>query len=95
MTEEFAMTALSLAGHDKGQIYVIIEANAEYVYLADGKYKTIAVPKRKNRKHIQINHDADQILIEKKNAGTLADSDIRRVVKKWRLEHVKSRCCRN
>ena len=30
------MFATSLAGHDKGQIYVIIKEEGEYVYLADG-----------------------------------------------------------
>lgn len=93
MTEDFAKIAMSLAGHDKGQTYIIIDGNSEYVYLADGRLKTLATPKRKNRKHIQIDQRADQSIIDKYNAGILNDSDIRSVVKKWRLEHVKSRCC--
>ena len=33
--------AKSKAGHDKNQIYVILKEDAEYVYLVDGKLKTI------------------------------------------------------
>ncbi len=46
--------ARSEAGHDKGKIYVILKEEEEYVYLADGRLKPAARPKKKNRKHIQI-----------------------------------------
>lgn len=46
--------AISLAGHDKNQIYLIVKEESEYVYLADGKSRTCKNPKKKNRKHIQI-----------------------------------------
>lgn len=47
--------ATSLAGHDKGHIYIIVKEENEYVYLSDGKIRTINNPKKKNKKHIQIN----------------------------------------
>ena len=46
--------AVSLAGHDRNKIYVIVGEEEEYVYLADGRGKTCRNPKKKNRKHIQI-----------------------------------------
>lgn len=48
------MLVKSKAGRDKGCIYVIIDVNAEYVYLADGVVRTVRRPKRKNKKHLQI-----------------------------------------
>lgn len=48
------MLAIAKSGHDKNSIYLIIAEDQEYVYLVDGIYKTIAKPKKKNRKHIQI-----------------------------------------
>lgn len=48
------MFAVSLAGHDKDQIYVIIKEEGEYVYLADGRLKTVEKPKKKKKKHIQL-----------------------------------------
>ncbi len=46
--------AISLAGHDKDKIYLIVGEEKDYVYLADGKIRTCKDPKKKNRKHIQI-----------------------------------------
>ena len=48
------MLATAKAGHDKNQLYIIIEETDDSVWLADGKYKTLQHPKRKNKKHIQI-----------------------------------------
>lgn len=45
--------AKSLAGHDKGQIFVIIKEEEEYVDLADGNRRKLENPKRKKKKHIQ------------------------------------------
>ena len=41
------MTAVSLAGHDTGKRYMIMKAEGEYVYLADGKIRTIENQKSK------------------------------------------------
>ena len=46
--------ASSKAGHDKDKIYVIVKEDTEYVWLADGKIKTIDKPKKKRKKHIQV-----------------------------------------
>lgn len=46
--------ASSKAGHDKDKIYVIIREDTEYVWLADGRIKTVSNPKKKRKKHIQI-----------------------------------------
>ena len=45
MTEMFA---ISKAGHDKGQMYVILKEEGEYLYLVDGK--TSCVDKLKKKK---------------------------------------------
>lgn len=46
--------AYSMAGHDKGKVYLIIEEAGDYVYVADGAVRTLDRPKKKNKKHIQI-----------------------------------------
>lgn len=48
------MLAASKAGHDKNKVYVIIKEEAEYIYLVDGKSRTLEKPKKKNKKHIQL-----------------------------------------
>lgn len=51
---EIGMLAKSKAGHDKGHVYVIYEVDETYVYLVDGKIRTLSNPKKKKRKHVQI-----------------------------------------
>ena len=51
---EVGMLARSKAGHDKGHVYVIHQVDETYVYLADGRVKTVEKPKKKKYKHIQI-----------------------------------------
>ncbi|MCU0078748.1 KOW domain-containing RNA-binding protein [Extibacter muris] len=47
------MLAKSKAGHDKGQVYVIMDTDDAYVYLADGRIRTLERLKKKKKKHIQ------------------------------------------
>lgn len=53
---ETGMLARSLAGHEKDRLYIIIQQNAEYVWLVDGKNRTMDKPKKKKKKHIQVIH---------------------------------------
>lgn len=80
MTGKFAK---SKAGHDKLKIYVIIKEETEYVYLADGVYKTIEKPKKKGKKHIQIiNKGQDENLTKKLlNKEPVFDEEIKRAIK--------------
>lgn len=52
--QEAGMLARSLAGHDKGHVYMIMDADDAYVYLADGVIRTIQNPKKKKKKHVQM-----------------------------------------
>ena len=41
----------SLAGHDKGHVFVVLDVQNEFLYLSDGKTRKAEKPKRKKRKH--------------------------------------------
>ena len=77
------MFAISLAGHDKGQIYVIVKADKEYVYIADGNLRKIEKPKKKKRRHVQlIKSGLDKELTAKlENAQTIYNEEIRHALK--------------
>ncbi|ROR31677.1 hypothetical protein EDD66_101295 [Mobilisporobacter senegalensis] len=83
MTEfEFGRFVTSKAGHDKCKLFVIIKADSEYVYLVDGKVRTLDKPKKKKRKHVQIINAVDETLIMKKNSNiAVRDEDIKRAIK--------------
>ncbi len=76
---ETGMLARSKAGHDAGKVYVIIGVDSEYVYLADGRIKTIDCPKKKKKKHTQI-------ILDKYDITNADDVKIKRILKEWSKE---------
>ena len=46
---KIGMLAKSKAGHDLGKIYVIVNEDEEYVYLCDGKIRTLEKLKKKKK----------------------------------------------
>lgn len=80
---ESGQLARSLAGRDKGRLYIILEAADEYVSLTDGKKRTAQAPKRKNRKHVQIQEQPDSALKERfSRREPISDEEIRENLKK-------------
>ena len=82
--------ASSKAGHDKDKIYVIIREDEEYVWLADGKYKTNANLKKKKKRHIQIikyynNEEIRAKLLENKE---VSDLEIVMALKKYKQQMI-------
>ncbi len=46
------MVVRSKAGHDKGIFFVIVDIDAGFAYIADGKGRGIKSPKKKNLIHL-------------------------------------------
>ncbi len=74
---------ISKAGHDAGQIYVVLGGDERYALLCDGKYKTVAKPKKKSWKHIQkINSRVEDALYTKMlNHESFYDEEIKYALK--------------
>ena len=51
------------AGRDKGRLYLLIDLDDKYAYLADGDKKKIDNPKRKNPKHLKATSQQMQEII--------------------------------
>ncbi len=81
------MYARSLAGHDKGQLYVILETDDTYVYLCDGRLRPLDKPKKKKRIHIQPDYDIAPVIRERlETQKPLRDQDIRKALKVKEVE---------
>ncbi|GFI37033.1 KOW domain-containing RNA-binding protein [Lachnospiraceae bacterium 50-23] len=76
---EAGMLARSKAGHDAGSVYVIIEADDAYVYLVDGKVRTLERPKKKKKKHVQV-------ILYRNDITEVDDVKIKRILKEWNKE---------
>lgn len=76
------MFATSRAGHDRDTVYIIVREEKEYVYVSDGRLKTLENLKKKNKKHIQIiKKEADDILKEKLiNGQHIYNEEIRKAI---------------
>lgn len=82
---ETGMLAVSKAGHDKGRLYVVLKADPQFVYLADGKNRSVGRPKKKKRKHIQINYYIPGILKQTLEAKQkLEDEQIKKAIKEYK-----------
>ena len=74
--------ATAKAGHDKGQLYVVLEETGDYVVLADGKIRTMEHPKRKKKKHIQVvTHLPKEVLELLSSQEPLQNEEIKRAIK--------------
>jgi ribosomal protein L14E/L6E/L27E len=77
--------AEALAGHDKGQIYVIVGEEGAFAYVADGRLRRVEKPKRKNIKHLQvIKAKCDEGLRERlANGQPVTNEEIKFSIKKY------------
>lgn len=76
------MLARSKAGHDTGKVYVIIDIDDTYVYLADGCIRTLDRMKKKKKKHVQI-------ICREHDVTAADDVAIKRILKEWNREEKK------
>ena len=70
---------LSMAGHDKGMLFFVLDTDGVYVSLSNGKERKVEKPKRKKSKHVRKLPRPDSLLTEKIRSGKpLLNSELRR-----------------
>lgn len=78
------MMARSLAGHDRGKMYMILSQDEQYVYLSDGVYRTVDKLKKKQKKHIQIDYRISQEIQKLLDEGRpIRNSDVIRARREY------------
>ena len=74
-----ADVVISTAGRDSGQLFYVLETDETWLYLVNGKDRTIEKPKRKKYKHTNKVLRSDTRVAEKlRNGDKVLNSELRR-----------------
>lgn len=77
------MLAISMAGHDRDTLYVVLEDDGMYVWLTDGKRRPLDKIKKKKKKHVQIILHLPETVLAQMQEITL-DAHVRKILNTYR-----------
>jgi ribosomal protein L14E/L6E/L27E len=80
MPEKPCGVALSLRGHDAGELFLAFAETEKTVLLADGKRRKLESPKRKNLRHVRFLPEREFAKIRDRLDDTLNDAQLRRIL---------------
>lgn len=67
----------SIAGRDKGSLFLVLSRDGEFVYLADGNLRQVENPKKKKIKHVNKTNTLLEL-----DFDNISNSEIRKMLKK-------------
>ncbi len=77
----YADIVSSTAGHDKGSLFLVIGVEENFVFLVDGKNRTLEHPKRKNKKHVRYMGKKEHPLLTRfRERQWMENKEIRKVL---------------
>ena len=75
----------SLAGHDRGETFLVLRTETGFAFVADGRLRKSAKPKRKNVKHLAFTAACTSPVAERIARGeSVSDSEIRKALAPYR-----------
>ena len=87
MTFQKAQIVYARRGHDSGRLFCVMDAEAGWLLLADGKRRRVSKPKRKNEKHVVLAGGWNHPTIEKVRTGQpVRDRELRAALAAFRDE---------
>ena len=80
----------SLAGHDRGETFLVLRTEKGFAHVADGRLRKSAKPKRKNVRHLAYRAACTSPVAERIARGeSVADSEIRKALAPYRAATAK------
>ena len=77
----------SLAGRDKGCLFLVVGIEENYVYLVDGDIRKMENPKRKKMKHVELTRYFDADMAERiTRKNKITNQDVKRVIREIQEE---------
>lgn len=81
VTAETGRFALSKAGRDRDRCFIILDViDEQFVTVVDGRLRKLSRPKKKKLMHLRLKPQIAEEIRQKRQDGTLLDSDIRRAI---------------
>ncbi|MCF0123795.1 MAG: hypothetical protein HUJ67_06750 [Ruminiclostridium sp.] len=75
----------SVAGHDRDMVFLVVRAEGDFLWLADGKSRKVETPKKKRRKHVvSAGLWTHPVAGRMKDGEPVLDSEIRRALAAFR-----------
>ena len=75
---------VSVAGRDQGEWFYVVAQDQTYLFLANGKDRTLEKPKRKKKMHVQPTTYIVESVAEKlQQGGYVLDAEIKKALKKY------------
>ncbi|MCL1786988.1 MAG: KOW domain-containing RNA-binding protein [Defluviitaleaceae bacterium] len=78
MTILVGQMVFAKCGRDRGKAFIVLNICKDYLYLVDGKGRTLQAPKKKKAKHVQPTGNVADL---KTDGRALQDADIRKHLK--------------
>ena len=89
MDFEKACIVESVAGHDKGRVFIVLDVEEDFLTLADGKLRKVENPKRKRKKHTRLLTNVTSPIVEKIiNGEKVLNSEIRKTLSQFAVQTV-------
>ena len=71
----------SIAGRDQGKLFFVLDADDQFLVLADGKTRRLEAPKRKKRKHtVFVGHNDSCVAKKIRSEEKVTNSELRRTL---------------
>ena len=85
MTLQVGDVVRAAAGHDRGDLFLILREEGDFVWLVDGRHRKIETPKKKRRKHVvSAGLWTHPVAGRMKDGEPVLDSEIRRALAAFR-----------
>ena len=74
----------SIAGRDKGDLFIVLSREGEYAYLANGELRKVDRPKKKKLKHLQGSNSVSEFIQNKLQiTGKVTNSEVRKALSEF------------
>lgn len=74
----------SIAGRDKGDLFIVLSKDGDFAYLVNGELRKVDRPKKKKLKHIQgTNSVSDFVKNKLETVGKITNSEVRKALSEF------------